>query len=691
MKKIWINIKKWIKNNKSINNFGFMFKKSFLNIKYLKYSFQSKKQTQDFFIKNIIRLCILISVIALITLISFVVYKASYAIGKVGMWKFLTTGVWSSADSRFGIIRILFSTIIIISLSLLFAVPLSIFGSLYICEYLSPSLKRKVTNIIQLLAGIPSVVFGLFGIYILGNLFQLLGASSSNTLITTSLILAFMAIPIMMSLSINAIDAIPDTYRFNSMALGTTKAVTTFRVVYKAAKVKIIAAIIMGIARMVGETMAVLMICGNNVNGPNLKSGFLGFIFSTVASLASTIGIQMLDNTGKLHESALYTIGMVLFILVIIINIIVLLVTNYNTNKHKKKPRTISDTNTNVSNHKIYNLIQQNFSKNYKINKIITIIAMFFMITSTFIIVSMTLTIVGTVIYNGLFLMNINDYISITSNNQGAGILAASLTTLLLVICTMLIALPLALGSAIYFNEYADQNSIVTKSLRFMMNILASTPSIIFGMFGLMLFVNYMHLSLSIFSAGLTLTIVILPMMIRNIEDSLSLVPLELRQSSLSLGINKSRTISKVVLPKAMPGITTATILGMSRVIGESAPVYLTLGTTAFLPAYGFFSPGSSLTTQILSIFNTGVNNNSVHMMFELGFVTLLLILILNTTANHISYRYSDRYVKRTFKDKIKNVKNKIVNFDIKEYSNKSAKWMKPYIEKWEKKKKNEK
>lgn len=168
------------------------------------------------------------------------------------------------------------------------------------------------------------------------------GAPSSSNLIITCITLAFMGLPIMVSLSLNAIEDVPLSNRYNSLALGISKPMTVMKIVLKTAKIRIIGAILLGVARIIGETMAVLMICGNDPNGLHLHSGFLKFLYSSVATLASTIGLEILESTGGVHESALYAIGVMLFALITIINIAVLTMQSISSRKRHRKFNYIS-------------------------------------------------------------------------------------------------------------------------------------------------------------------------------------------------------------------------------------------------------------------------------------------------------------------------------------------------------------
>ena len=661
-----------MKNNEVANKRNFKTWLSDLKYKFLN-NFKGRKQLTDFGSKLLIYFFGMLTVIILLVLVGFIIYKSVYFFQNYagGFWGFLSGGSWIANNNDFGIWKIIISTFFVLLFSLAIAIPLTIFSSLFICEYLSSKWKCRVIGIVQLLAGIPSVVFGLFALSILGPLFMLLGAPAEANLLVTSITLAFMGLPIMISLSINAIDNVPDAYRFGSLALGLSKTNTTYRIVFRSAYFKIITAVMMGMARIIGETMAVMMICGNAPNGLKLNSGFLNFIFSSIATLASTIGLEMLENSGPMHESALYAIGLILFMIVCVINIIV--VSSQTSRKHKitrhtKRPGKPLVLSKEYSPEKINGIFYKKIEKKRRWSKVGDGIGIFFMISSTVIVVAFTLTIIISIIVKGLFGMVWHDLISTSTYSEGAGILATFLVTLLLVICSMIFAIPLSMFVAIYLNEYAQPTSFLTKAVRFAIDVLASTPSIIYGTFGLAFFIGVCRLPLSILAAGLTLTIVILPIMIRSIEDSISGVDNALRQASLALGASKTATTVKVVIPNALPGIMTAIILAMGRIIGESAPVYLTLGTAVRLPIAGFMSPGASMTTEILMLWKEGATADAMRVMYELAFVIMVLILIINGCASLISKKFAPDYHRISFKEKWKLRIKLIKNFNYKEY-----------------------
>lgn len=198
-------------------------------------------------------------------------------------------------------------------------------------------------------------------------------------------------------------------------------------------------------------------------------------------------------------------------------------------------------------------------------------------------VVGILIWILGFIVYNGVRVISWEFLTtSPTEGMTGGGIFPAIVGTVYLVIGSIVFAFPLGVMSAIYTNEYAGSGWIV-KFMRVMTNNLASIPSIVFGLFGMALFVNTLEFGDSILAGSLTLGLLVLPVVIRTTEEALNAVPTSIRTGSLALGASKLQTIRKVVLPMAFPNILTGLILSIGRVSGETAPILFTVAAY-FLP-----------------------------------------------------------------------------------------------------------
>lgn len=613
------------------------------------------KNRQDLIAKIVIWFFLLLTLAGFSALIGFVISQSVLAFQRYGFWNLLVGNKWAPSDNppTFGILPFITATFWVCLFSMVLAIPLGILSSLFICEFLPRRIKKISLTFIELLSGIPSVVFGAFGLMVIGPIFVKMGAPIKQNMMTASFILALMALPTIISLSVNAINGVAKSYRYASLALGISQANTTFRIVFKSARTKIIGAVIFGFGRVIGETMAVIMIAGGSVFAPDTKNGPLAFFFSSITTLAGIIGIEINETTSNIHNSALYAVGIFLFIIVTIINITVLII--YKTHAYRlKKPHKEKDIDLkslNLSEEKMKILIRQKTINNRWILQTLDYIRISFMIIAWVLTMGFILWIIGDVILEGIFNLHpgpgesiwnfhISSFFTLNTNpiTGRGGYISLLATTFLLIIVAITIAMPIGIMIAIFLNEYNNsKKSKVAGFIRFFLNTLSSTPSIIYGMFGLILFIDFLGFGFTIISAGLTLTFVVLPVIIRSVEDTLKTIPTEFREASLALGTNKFSTIWKIVLPNALSGILTSMILTMGRIVGESAPVYLTLGSTLQFPNKGFLSSGQTLTTHIIFLNKDSPLPNKVNLMYETAFITIVLIYLLNFLAKHFA------------------------------------------------------
>lgn len=230
-------------------------------------------------------------------------------------------------------------------------------------------------------------------------------------------------------------------------------------------------------------------------------------------------------------------------------------------------------------------------------------------------------------------------------STTGGGIRGSIVTTLYLIVLTLSFALPIGVGSAIYLNEYARPTQ-VTRALRSFIETLTGVPSIIYGLMGLALFVPITVRLTSatggnIISGAMTLSVILLPVIIRTTEESLKVVPDDYRYASLALGASKTQTTFKVILPNAFPGILTATLLAIGRIIGESAALVFAIGT-AIKDDITLTGKSTSLAVHIWSMMTNEPAN--IELSTTIAIIILMIVLILNVLIKLLSKRMMKRY-----------------------------------------------
>ena len=250
--------------------------------------------------------------------------------------------------------------------------------------------------------------------------------------------------------------------------------------------------------------------------------------------------------------------------------------------------------------------------------------------------VSVLLVIVTFIFVKGFKLITPTFLFTSYSPSGASGILPMLITTLYMVALSVVIATPIGVLAAVYLQEYAKQGKIV-KIIRFATESLAGIPSIVYGLFGGIFFVVVLGLNYSILAGALTVSIIILPVLIRTTEESLKTVPLSYREASLGIGATKFQTLYKVIIPSAIPGILSGLILSIGRVVGESAAILLTAGTVAQMPR-SIFDSGRTLTVQAYLVTK---EKGSIEEAAAIGIVLIILILVLNTIAKLITKKFN--------------------------------------------------
>lgn len=271
-------------------------------------------------------ICALIAVLAVASITIYMIINGSPALGKVGVKEILFSSVWEPANKtnpQFGILYIIMTSVVGTALAILIGVPIGIMTAVFISEVASKRLAGIVKPAIELLAGIPSVIYGLLGVMVLNPLMyklelKIFKDSATHTftgganLISAVLVLAIMILPTVINISESSLSALPSQLKSSSLALGASHIQTIFKVLLPAAKSGIITAVVLGVGRAIGEAMAITLVSGSSVNFP--------LPFNSVRFLTTAIVSEMGYANG-LHRQVLFTIGLVLFVFIMIINV----------------------------------------------------------------------------------------------------------------------------------------------------------------------------------------------------------------------------------------------------------------------------------------------------------------------------------------------------------------------------------
>ncbi len=219
--------------------------------------------------------------------------------------------------------------------------------------------------------------------------------------------------------------------------------------------------------------------------------------------------------------------------------------------------------------------------------------------------------------------------------SENVSLLPAVITTIQIIALSLAISAPLGIATAIYLVEYAKRGNKLVEVIRITAETLSGIPSIVYGLFGMLFFVTYLRIGFSILSGSLTLAIMILPLIIRATEEALFAVSDTYREASFGLGAGKLRTVFRVVLPSAIPGIFAGIILAIGRIVGESAALIYTAGTVAKIPN-SVFSSGRTLAIHMYALSSEGFHTNEA---YATAVVLLVVVLLINFISSGIAKR----------------------------------------------------
>ena len=265
--------------------------------------------------KILFLICALASIVAVIVICLFLFAKGFPAIGEIGIFKFIFGTTWKPSAEIFGIFPMIVGSIYVTAGAIIIGVPLALLCAAFLAKFCPPKLYRILKPAINLMAGIPSIVYGFFGLVFIVPLMQTITGGSGKGIITASILLGIMILPTVIGVAESAIRAVPDSYYEGSLALGATHERSVFAVIFPAAKSGIFAGVILGVGRAIGETMAVIMVAGNQEILPES-------ILSGVRTMTANIVIEMAySEVGSLHQNALIATGVVLFVFILLINI----------------------------------------------------------------------------------------------------------------------------------------------------------------------------------------------------------------------------------------------------------------------------------------------------------------------------------------------------------------------------------
>jgi phosphate transport system permease protein len=578
--------------------------------------------------------CGLAMIAIVVVLIGLLAYQAWPVLSRAGHYQLFTSSEWNPTGKNpvYGSLVFIYGTVATSLIAMLIAVPLGIGTAAFLSEIAPPWLRRTGSFLSELLAAIPSVVFGFWGLFFVApyvqKVFKFFGGpdtASGQGIVSAGIILAIMILPYITAISFDVCRAVPSAQRQGALALGATRWQMIRSVVIPYARPGIFAACFLALGRAIGETMAVTMLIGN--------VRYLNFsVFATGDSIASIIAGQLHEADGN-HRAALISLGLILFLITALTNILgryfIGLAGRSRGRKRGLEVPAVEPPPPSPQR------LQSFRAKSQFINRIMT-----FVLGSC-----QLLTIVPLFLILGYIILQGAPEVSGKLFTQrpappaqgGGGLGHAMLGSLYMVLIASVIAVPIGIMAAVFLSEYRTYR--ITKPIRFMTELLGGVPSIVIGIFAyaIVIYPPWIDKSrgFSAWAGIFALGVMMLPVIVRATEEAMKLVPGSLRQASYALGASQAQTVVRVILPAAMPAIVTGVLLAMGRIAGETAPLLLTARDSKFWP--GAFP--EALSQKMASLpyyiydYSTSSFDELKNIAWAAAFVLLAFIMLLNISV----------------------------------------------------------
>jgi len=562
------------------------------------------------------------------------------------LWRFdelLFGEDWNPSAGKYGGRTFVVGTLVTSAIAMLLAVPLGVGAAAYLSE-IAPRIVRRVCGfLLELLAAIPSVVYGFWAKLFLAPLVleffktvELPGLKEGHGgegILAAGLVLAIMVLPYITAVSFDVCQAVPRSLREGSLALGATRWQTIWKVVLPAARPGIVAGAMLGLGRAIGETMAVTMVIGN--------ADELNFSLAATGDTIPSVLAKGLHEASDEKRAVLIAFGLILLIMTIGLNVAAKLLLAWAA-----KPRTRSSGSMQIH-EGLPPPPPQSPARvaaarrwSYFVDRFMTVVLGGCQLLT---IVPLVL-ILGFISYRGAAEVNVDFFTHLPPEIDPPGGLGhAVLGSFMLVAIASLCAVPIGILTAVFLSEY--RTSRLAGTVRFVAEMLGGVPSIIIGVFGYAMLVNpfwYPGPSWkpSGWAGAFALGVMMLPVVIRSAEEALKLVPGGLREASYALGAARWQTVLRVLLPAALPAILTGVLLAVGRIAGETAPLILTAKGSNYWP----HSPGEP--TPYLTYFVYEYSKNTAdpvqqRLGWAAAFVLMAAVLILNITTRLIAGKRS--------------------------------------------------
>lgn len=603
-----------------------------------------------------------------ILIIGFILFKGSLSVGKI--W---SDGDWILGNKYDGVILfasgfMVVNTLWTSLLAALLAVPISVLTALFVTRVAPKSLRPLFFVVLSILAAIPSVIYGAFGSKVIDTIIMFIFGISSGTLLTIVVTLSFMIMPTITLITTTSINTIDKRIESSSLALGATRNQTSFHITIRAAATGILTATILGVGRAIGEATAISMISVDPYTGPTFG------LFEQIRLLTATMlkGYNELEPGSK-QEASMFSMGMLLILTILTVFLSMRYLQKKNTpetkskvaskkiisiNKIQKEAKNKGIENMSISKQKRFNKLLEKQSINSELDKYYhnqynkqMIIKNTTVKTTNEKVKKQKSNMLGgltwfTAIIGMIFLVSIILFLLILGTNELSwsyisnpgenGMQSAIFGTLLLIGLSMLMIIPLGVGTGVYFSTFAKDTRI-TKILLTGIDILTGIPSLVFGLVGAAVFLPLStKIGFAPLSGAIILTLIVVPTVVQTTKEAITSIPKQTINGSLALGSTKTTSSLRLALPASMPQIIAGIVLATGRILGESAAIVMVFGTVSRGSASEWTQlGGTTLATEMYRL--TLLEEIPWDQVAAIGLVILSLILLLSLLSNYIS------------------------------------------------------
>lgn len=492
-----------------------------------------------------------------------------------------------AANPTYGGLALIYGTLVTAGIAMLLAIPIGVGAAAYLAAVAPRWLRINGAAFIELLAAIPSVVYGLWGLIVLA---PWVGGPG---ILAAGLILAIMIVPYVTALSYSMCRTAPRSQCEAALALGATRWQLIRTVILPHARPGIVAAVFLALGRALGETMAVTMLIGNKALAIEAPIGGVG------DSIASVVASQLNEATTDMQRSGLVALAFVLFLVTLVVNVLGRLLI-----RRVGRPARRSGARVHVVSAVASSI--PDASGNHRQARRRSTVMSVLLATSLLATLLPVFLILGFIVVRGAPGLTLDFFTQLPAppGVSGGGLAHALVGSARLVALAAVAAVPIGLLGGIALAEHAASRWTVL--VRFVGELLAGVPSIIIGILGYSIIVSATDPPhFSAWAGSFALAVMMLPIVVRASEEAIRVVPAGLRQASFALGAGQFQTIVRVVLPAALPGIATGIVLAIARIAGETAPLLLTAYGSSFF-ARSFNDPTPFLPKYIYNYATSG-------------------------------------------------------------------------------------